>query len=74
MDTVYKSVQIDLRRCGRKPLPQRQCTVEGCNGRAYRDNLYCQKCTRRYQRHGDPTVVCTRGRKCKKPNIPELMP
>ena len=53
-------------RCGRPRASNlRQCAVEGCSGRAYKDNPYCPKCTRRYQRHDDPAMVKTRGRKAK---------
>lgn len=50
-------------RRGRKPHEQRRCGAVLCNGRAYKENPYCPKCTRRFERHGDAGVVLKRGRK-----------
>ena len=41
----------------------RLCEVDGCEERAYGLNLYCPLHRRRFQRHGDPTMRLTRGRK-----------
>jgi hypothetical protein len=60
---VNKAVQIPRKRGHPKASVIRQCTVVGCAGRAYKNNPYCQKCTRRFERTGDPTRTRTRGRK-----------
>lgn len=58
----YKSVQIPRKR-GRPRMVRRFCGAQGCTNRAYGNNSYCQRCTRRFQRHGDPNIVLKRGRK-----------
>lgn len=51
------------RQHGRPRLPVRACAVENCGRRAYAKNIYCPRCVRRLERHGDPTAVHRRGRK-----------
>lgn len=63
LDTGYKSLQIPRKRGRPRASVTRQCTADGCSKRAYKDNPYCPVCTRRYDRHGDPMITLTRGRK-----------
>jgi hypothetical protein len=42
------------------------CSIDGCQNRAYKTNLYCSVHIRRFQRHGDPNIVLKPGRKSRK--------
>jgi hypothetical protein len=67
MRTEYRSKSLHNSPSRGRPRARviRYCAVPECGARAYKNNPYCPVCTRRAERHGDPTIVLKRGRKAK---------